>query len=189
MNGRLAIALLACAGVATLSTAPRDPVDGYSNNAHVLDNRDSTTEAYDATTQAEALAHIARAGLYQLDVERIVVHVHSELVIYVDDIQVVVPQVGVDLDTLTAAPVHTHGTDGILHIEADEAHADTALRLADFLAVLGAGRERSDICAYYQLSDSCSVDVTVDGLPAGLDVHLGDQQRIVLSVRSQPLYV
>jgi hypothetical protein len=143
----------------------------------------AVVERYDATTRAEALAQIDRAGTYVLDVESIVRHVHASLEVTVDGVAVPVAQAGVDFDTLTAAPVHTHGTDGVLHVEADAAHASVPVLLSDFFAVLGAGRSADDLCQFYLgPSAVCTVTVTVNGAAADLDHILEDRDTVSVAV-------
>jgi hypothetical protein len=161
------LALVACAFVAAFSSPDPQPVE---------------VDPTDPTTREEVLESIDVSGLYLLDVESIAWHVHARLVVVVDGVEVVVPQVGVDLDTMTAAPVHTHGPDGILHVEADEAHVDREITVADFLSVWGMGREAPALCRSFTGTPECTVSVSVDGDEAGLDHALGDRQVVVLNV-------
>lgn len=45
-------------------------------------------------------------------------HIHSHLTLIVDKQQAVVPgEIGVDKETNCMHPIHTHGTDGLIHVE------------------------------------------------------------------------
>lgn len=145
------------------------------------------TEPIDARTRDEVLDSIKAAELYVLDVDTIVTHVHAQLDVVVDGEPLTVPQLGVDYDTLTAAPIHTHDETGRLHVEADRAHAGRALRLIDFLRLWAGAYKADDLCHHFTAADRCRAVVTIDGRAADVDATLEDGQRILLEITSVPL--
>lgn len=143
---------------------------------------DATPTAVDPSTRDDVLAAIDVADLYVLDVENIVMHVHAQLDVRVDGRDVTVPQVGVDYDTLTAAPIHTHDETGRLHIEADRTHAERELLLIDFLRLWAGAYTSDDLCRYFAATDTCRVAVSVDGRESGTNLVLADGQQITVAI-------
>lgn len=115
----------------------------------------------DPSSKDEVLAGISDAELYVLDVENIETHIHVQLNILVDGESVVIPQVGVDMDTYTAAPIHTHSEDGILHVETDTLHPK-APTLLDFLE-LWLGRDSAEHPCYNLVEEPCRAVVLRGG--------------------------
>jgi hypothetical protein len=139
-----------------------------------------TEEILDATTRTEVLDAIERSELYVLDVERIATHIHVQLEIFVDGAPIVIAQTGVDMDTLTAAPIHTHDETGVLHIETDEAHPQ-APTIADFLRLWRRDGDGNAACGWI-VEGPCDLKATRNGERFTLDaaVEDGDMVRIVI---------
>lgn len=137
-------------------------------------------EILDTTTYQEVLDGIERAELYVLDVERIETHIHVQLEITVDVEPVVIVQTGVDMDTLTAAPIHTHDETGVLHIETDEAHLKSPT-VADFLRLWQRDPEGDATCGWI-VDGPCELEATRNGERFKLDdtVEDGNTVRIVI---------
>lgn len=137
-------------------------------------------EILDDTTREDVLEAIERSELYVLDVERIATHIHVQLEILVDGIPVVIDQTGVDMDTLTAAPIHTHDETGVLHIETDEVHPE-APTVADFLRLWQRDEGGNAACGWI-VEGPCDLDATRNGARFELDdaVEDGDTVQIVI---------
>jgi hypothetical protein len=142
----------------------RDIVTADVVTADVATAGVATADVAAAPTSAQqaVLDSIERAGLYRLDVDDIVRHDHAQLDVVVAGSPVTIPEVGVDMDTMTAAPIHTHGTDGRLHIEADSLHTHVPVTIRSFLAVWGVGTTHNELCTHLA-GGPCAVTVTVDG--------------------------
>jgi len=134
---------------------------------------------------AFALSQIGYSGLIPL-VGAVIRHDHMHLDVIVDGRRVVVPAgVGIaePVDTghgffglVANSPLHTHGADGIIHVEADRAGVYT---LGQFFDEWGVRLDRSCVGAY------CSgvgkqLRVYVDGRR-----RTGDPRRIVLTNRQE----
>lgn len=114
-------------------------------------------EIIDPSTRADVLAKIEAAESYVLDVEKIETHIHAHLRVIVDGKEATVPQIGVDMDTLTAAPIHTHDESGILHIETDTNHPK-APTLHDFLRIWKGGEAGAGNC-YRLVEEPCQMRI------------------------------
>ena len=173
--GRVVAILIGCAACAWIwtNTSYSWPEYGWSGEV-------SGEEILDATTRQEVLDAIERAELYVLDVERIATHIHVQLEIDVDGEPVVIAQTGVDMDTLTAAPIHTHDETGVLHIETDEAHPESPT-VEDFLRLWQRDTEGDAACGWI-VDGSCELEAARNGERFDLDdtVEDGDTVRIVI---------
>jgi len=160
-RGRILAATSAVVGILLCSAIWYGTFAGEEPNGEV--GGYETTEAaeiIDPSTRAEVLAGIEAAESYVLDVEKIETHIHAQLRVIVDGKEITVPQIGVDMDTLTAAPIHTHDESGILHIETYTNHPK-APTLHDFLRIWKGGEAGVGNC--YQLVDQpCRMRVERD---------------------------
>ncbi|MBU3689203.1 MAG: hypothetical protein B7C54_02460 [Acidimicrobiales bacterium mtb01] len=189
------IASLAIATVTTGSSSDSDPHAAMGHGMPVMPDAttDATTEsdeasaeAIDPTTKDQVLEQIERAGLYVLDVDNIDVHIHVQFYVQVNGVTQVIPQTGVDFDTLTAAPIHTHDLTGILHIENDTNNPEVPT-IADFLEVwTGTSTERG-LCSFFLGKASCYVAAYRNGQFFALDDPLRDVDTVVLYVNDNAL--
>lgn len=138
-------------------------------------------ERYDPSSRTEVLASIERSGTYVLDVDRIVTHTHAQLTVVVDGRTVQVDQVGVDLDTLTAAPIHTHDTTGVLHVETDEDHP-TVPSIQDFLEIWHGASDLNALCGVYGGGGQCQTRITVNGVVSTVMHQPDDGDDIVIEI-------
>ena len=75
-----------------------------------------------APSRDVALKQVEAAGLNALPTEGNLYHIHAYLTVFWDGAPVVVPaNVGISDTFLWISPLHTHGTDGVLHVEANDA--------------------------------------------------------------------
>lgn len=160
--GRLVATLIAGVSLAAWSTWT-DSTPGVSSwEVDTYETYDAAEERIDPSSRRDVLARISKAGLYQLDVDDITLHIHATVRVYVDGVEQIVPQIGVDMDTVTAAPVHTHDDSGVVHIETDSAHPQRPT-VYDFLALWTYTRDRQDVCRFFAKSDSCTLIIYVNG--------------------------
>jgi len=147
---------------------------------------DVVAQTIDPTTKEQVLDQIDRAGLYVLDVENIDVHIHVQFYVQVNGVTQVIPQTGVDFDTLTAAPIHTHDLTGILHIENDTSNPEVPT-IADFLEVwVGTSTERG-LCSVFLNKTSCYVAAYRNGQFFALDDPLRDVDTVILYINDDAL--
>jgi len=158
---------------------------GLSDETYIEDGTPAgdayTEEILDATTRAEVLDAIERSELYVLDVERIATHIHVQLEIFVDGAPIVIAQTGVDMDTLTAAPIHTHDETGVLHIETDEAHPQ-APTIADFLRLWRRDVNGNAACGWI-VEGPCELKATRNGERFTLDAAVEDGDTVQIVIR------
>ncbi len=107
--------------------------------------------------------------------QALVDHIHPDLHILVDGVPDVVPA-NIGITQGCVAELHTHDTDGVIHVETVTPGRLDELTLADFFAVWGESLSR----------DGYSYTVTVDGVPITdlSSVHFKDKQQIELSYTS-----
>lgn len=87
-------------------------------------------------------------------------HIHSLLHVYVKGQQVTVPaKIGLDEATGTFSPLHTHGTSGIIHMEADQTYPFTT---GQVFAVWGV-KFTDDELGPYRSGDGNKLQVYIDG--------------------------
>jgi len=178
--------LVACLVVAVANNGSADDSMSHAAMGHGMPDMSANSEEIDPTTKEQVLEQIERAGLYVLDVDNIDVHIHVQFYVQVNGVDQVIPQTGVDFDTLTAAPIHTHDLTGILHIENDTKNPDVPT-VADFLEVwVGTSTERG-LCSAFLGKDSCYVAAYRNGQVFALDDPLRDVDTVVLYVNDNAL--
>lgn len=178
--------LISCLVVAVANTGSADDPTSHAGMNHGMPDSSAPAEEIDPTTKEQVLEQIERASLYVLDVDNIDVHIHVQLQVLVNGVAQVVPQTGVDFDTLTAAPIHTHDLTGILHIENDNMNPGVPT-VADFLEVwLGTSTERG-LCSVFLDQESCYVAAYRNGQVFSLDDPVRDVDTVVLYVNDNAL--
>lgn len=178
--------LVACLVVAVANTSSADDPTSHAAMGHGMADVPTGTEEIDPTTKEQVLEQIERSGLYVLDVENIDVHIHVQFVVQVNGVNQVIPQTGVDFDTLTAAPIHTHDTSGILHIENDTSNPEVPT-VADFLEVWVGTSSEAGLCNAFLGKNSCSVTATRNGHFFALDDPLQDVDTVILYINDNTL--
>jgi len=94
-----------------------------------------TVPPWAANNGSSLQLRLREIGLQPLREEGQVVHIHQHLDLYVDGEKVTVPaQIGIDADGGFISDLHTHETDGILHVESPTQRSFT---LGQFFAVWG----------------------------------------------------
>lgn len=89
-------------------------------------------------------------------------HVHTRLKVFVDGQEVPVPpNVGINTQARIASALHTHDTDGLIHIEADQPFKVT---LGDFVTIWGV-KFSKDQLGSYRSDAGKTVQVFVNGQP------------------------
>ena len=177
---------LACLVIAVATSQPESAASPHSSMNHGMADAPTGTEEIDPTTKEQVLDQIDRAGLYILDVENIDVHIHVQFYVQVNGVTQVIPQTGVDFDTLTAAPIHTHDLTGILHIENDTSNPEVPT-IADFLEVwVGTSTERG-LCSVFLNKTSCYVAAYRNGQFFALDDPLRDVDTVILYINDDAL--
>jgi hypothetical protein len=124
----------------------------------------------------------ANAAVPLLDAESEVTHTHTELVIMVDGEQVEVPaNIGIDERIGKIAALHTHRTDGILHVESPE--VEDVYTLDQFFQLYGVGSMKKDICTKYSATKMCNFEIVseMDG-PTDMSQILKDGDSILLKI-------
>lgn len=131
---------------------------------------------------ADVPARVASAGL-DLGPMGMAEHYHPRLRIIIDGEDVPIPaNIGVDPSTGAMSAVHTHETDGTIHIEADT--EGEAFTLGQLFTQWGVALSRTQIGGV-TASDGQPVNVTSNGNPvagAPSDLRLEPDQMIVLRV-------
>lgn len=178
--------LVACLVIAVANTGSADEPIAHTAMGHGMDDMSATAEEIDPTTKEQVLEQIERSGLYVLDVENIDVHIHVQFVVQVNGVNQVIPQTGVDFDSLTAAPIHTHDTSGILHIENDSSNPEVPT-VADFLEVWVGTSTEAGLCNAFLGKSSCSVTANRNGQFFALDEQLRDVDTVILYVNDNAL--
>lgn len=144
---------------------------------------EENTFEIDPSNEAEVLDGISEAELYVLDVDNIETHIHVQLDISIDGEKIVIPQVGVDMDTYTAAPIHTHSEDGILHVETDIFHPK-APTLLDFIK-LWLGRDSTTHPCYTLTEEPCQTIILRAGETFNPEDELQDGDVVEILVERQ----
>lgn len=160
----------------------------YANIGVYFNSKISDTTQLDEPTRQDVLQGIKDADLYVLDTANIVTHVHAHLAIMVQGKSVTIPVIGVDMDTLTAAPIHTHDTSGTLHIETDStnSYAPNAL---DFIRLWNKGED--NLCLIFAIDAKCKVTISINNRSGALTDAFKDGDRMVvrISLPDKPVYV
>ena len=146
-------------------------------------NMDKTEETGNGLGETAALdMRAANAAVPLLDAESEVTHTHTELVIMVDGEQVEVPaNIGIDERIGKIAALHTHRTDGILHVESPE--VEDMYTLDQFFQLYGVGSMKKDICTKYSATKMCNFEIVseMDG-PTDMSQILKDGDSILLKI-------
>jgi hypothetical protein len=104
------------------SALPAMPTPGPVPSGTVLASpgvvRVAAKDALPWPAPADTVARIRQAGLQEASTEAFTLHIHSHLTVYVNGQFVVVPAlIGIDPGGAFISPLHTHASDGIVHIE------------------------------------------------------------------------
>ena len=160
----------------------------FENISLYYSSQRSDTAQIDSPTREDVLAGIKDSELYVLDTANIVKHIHAHLTIVVQGKPVTIPTIGVDMDTMTAAPIHTHDTSGTLHIETDSTHSYTPNAL-DFIRLWNKGED--DLCLIFTGGEKCKVIVSINEQDASMGDALQDDDRMLvrISIPAKPVYV
>lgn len=87
-------------------------------------------------------------------------HMHARLAVYVEGKQVPIPtDIGLKKTPAIMSALHTHGTDGVIHMEADRPFE---AKISDFFHIWGVKFEASQIGAYKADGDK-TVQIYVNG--------------------------
>lgn len=126
----------------------------------------------------------SNAGVPLLDAESEVTHTHTELIVIVDGEQVAVPaNIGVDEAGGKIAALHTHRTDGILHVESPEEGDEYTLD--QFFQLYGVGSTKADICTKYSMTGMCTLEVvSAESGTTDMGVVLKDGDSLTLKITS-----
>jgi hypothetical protein len=124
----------------------------------------------------------ANAGVALLDAESEVTHTHTELIVIVDGEAVEVPaNIGVDEAAGKIAALHTHRTDGILHVESPV--QEDRYTLDQFYQLYGVGSTKTDICKKYSETGLCTMKIVSEqNGETDMNQILQDGDRITLTV-------
>lgn len=126
---------------------------------------------------ADASAAVAAAGLPMLGAEGNVEHLHAHLDVLVDGRPVPVPAgIGIDRDNGGISPLHTHGDDGVIHVESPVRRRFT---LGELFAEWRVGLS-ADHVGGLRAGGGKTVRVFVNGEP-----QPGDPATVVLGGRDQ----
>ena len=111
-------------------------------------------------------------------------HIHTQLVVKVNGTTMEVPAaIAIDQDANRIAALHTHDTDGLIHVESPVKNAKYTLD--QFLTVWGMPADAPGRCAFFKAAAPCTLTVTSQALgPVGLDVTLADEDTLTLTVTS-----
>ncbi len=118
-------------------------------------------------------------GIYCDSLEQTAYHIHAHLTIYINGQPVSIPQgVGISSDQSCLYWLHTHTSDGVIHIEAPKKVSPT---LGDFLDIWGQGF--SQLGFHNQLASSADWVVYVNGKQVTSDFnHLVLQPHQVITI-------
>jgi hypothetical protein len=113
-------ALLAagCSGSSGTATPAPTPAGSRPSTAVTTAAADPAAGPLTLGMPSDASQAAAQAGLPMLGEEHLAVHYHAHLDVIVDGGPVAVPAgIGIDEQRRKIAPLHTHETDGVVHIE------------------------------------------------------------------------
>lgn len=144
-----------------------------------------TAPPWAANNGSSLQLRLREIGLQPLREEGQVVHIHQHLDLYVEGEKVTVPaQIGIDADGGFISDLHTHETDGILHVESPTQRSFT---LGQFFAVWGLPLSAGcigDLCE----EDDRQLRVWVNGEEVTADptrIVLAEHQEIVIAYGSR----
>lgn len=122
----------------------------------------STTEAVKYTgvgVEASLEMRAAAAGVAIVDKESEMTHTHTKLSIVVNGEAVEVPaDIGIDRTKQQLTVLHTHRTDGILHVESP--NSNDTYTLAQFFHLWGIGGGEVDLCQHFLQQPYCAITIT-----------------------------
>jgi hypothetical protein len=169
--------LASCAAIAAALT-----LTGCSTSSGVRSVSSNETPSLSPASSLDERAEFA--GVEILDAESFVTHTHTQLIIIVDGEERTVPaNIGVDETSGRIAALHTHATDGVLHVESPVVEA--TYTLDQFLRLWGIGGSENSLCAAMLSQTPCAVDVEgTDGSVLTLDTVLLDEETITLRLTS-----
>lgn len=138
-----------------------------------------------ANNDASLQLRLREIGLEPLREEGQVVHIHQHLDIYVNGEKVTVPaQIGIDADGGFLSDLHTHETDGIMHVESP---TQRSFSLGQFFAVWGLPLSAECIGSLCE-QGARKLRVWVNGQEVTADptrIVLAEHQEIVIAYGSQ----
>ncbi|MEO6468335.1 MAG: hypothetical protein ABIP21_04485 [Acidimicrobiia bacterium] len=173
-RARRIVAIAAC-GIALAACSSSTASSGKSGT----DSGTGPTAASRAlTTRTKA------AGVELLDQESFETHIHTQLVVKVNGTTMEVPdEIGIDQDANRIAALHTHDTDGLIHVESPVKNAKYTLD--QFLILWGMPADADGRCTFFKAAAPCTLAVASKSLgPVGLDVTLVDEDTLTLTVTS-----
>lgn len=126
--------------------------------------------------------HVPRSFLFTpiVDGTPLAEHIHPHLTIIVNGQSQTVPEgIGIGLENVGNLPIHTHTSDGTLHVESTEA---LPFRLSDFFTIWGQVFNKRDILGH-RAGHGEKITMTVDGRPSNQfgNLLLQDHQQIVIT--------
>jgi len=131
--------------------------------------------AVTSSSQAKAINRISCDSA-----EQVSVHYHAHLTLMYEGTDVGVPaNLGINSSPTCLYSLHTHSTDGIIHIEAPQGQQNRVFTLSDFFAVWGQPLSRTRV-ATLQVDGSHQMKVYVDG-----QLYNGDPAAIPLRNHTQ----
>ena len=134
----------------------------------------TTPPPWAAPADAEHRAEVA--GLTMLTEEGVVMHLHEHLSITVDGAAQTVPaHIGIDTAADRFAPIHTHDTTGIIHVESP---VRTTFRLGQVFTEWDVALGPGSVGGYHEGRDGTRVAVFVDEQP-----YTADPRALVLRER------
>ncbi len=125
------------------------------------------------------------AGVELLEQEAFDTHIHTQLEVKVNGGAMDLPAgIGIDEDAGRIAALHSHDTDGLIHVESPQKNAKYTLD--QFLTVWGMPAAPAARCAFFDAAPPCTLTVTSkDSGAVGLDVTLVDEDTLTLTVTSE----
>ena len=135
----------------------------YNANAHNPTAQGQAT----STEQVVNPAYPPVDGIYCDTLEQTAYHIHAHLTIYIDGKQVTIPQgIGIASDQSCFYWLHTHTSDGVVHIEFPKQGSPT---LGNFLDIWGQHFQQSGF--HNELASSADWTVYVDGKQVSSDFN------------------
>jgi hypothetical protein len=146
VGGALAV-LVVIATVAILGASGGGRSMGSASAAAVGSGASTGLQATTAPWRPEYSALETRLGALNLPTQSdTAYHIHAVLRIYVNGQQVEVPaRIGIDPEGRFLAPLHTHDTSGVIHMEASQAYPFT---LGQFFTIWGVKFTNAQLGAY-----------------------------------------
>ncbi len=134
---------------------------------------------------SNVVSYISKAGLPSYPGEKLAYHIHAHLDVFVDgEAQPVAANLGIDYDAGAIAPLHTHDTTGIIHIESDKA---ALFHLGQLFIEWNVRLDQTCIGSYCAPDKSIATYVDgkkFDGDPA--DIELAAHREIAIVIGAAP---